>query len=95
MAKLLRFPGVQVKTGGLSRSTIWRLERDGLFPKRRLVTGKIVAWDEAEIDAWIRSRNQEFGPVPGRSLKDVEPKARSLDELWARAAAADRLKVNE
>ncbi len=77
MAKLLRFPGVKVKTGGLSRSTIWRLERDGLFPKRRLVSGRIVAWDETEIDDWIMSRNQEFGPVPGGSMKDVEPKVRS------------------
>ncbi len=77
MANLLRFPGVQVKTGGLSRTTIWRLERDGQFPKRRLITGKIVAWDEAEIDDWINSRSQEFGPAPSRSEKDVEPKAGS------------------
>lgn len=74
MAKLLRFRGVQVKTGGLSRTTIWRLERDGLFPKRRLLTGKIVAWDEDEIDDWIKSRIQEFGPAPSRHFKDVEAK---------------------
>jgi prophage regulatory protein len=77
MAKLLRFPGVQVKTGGLSRTTIWRLERDGLFPKRRLLTGKIVAWDEAEIDEWIKSRIQEVGPAPSRHFKDFERKADS------------------
>ena len=77
MAKLLRFPGVQVKTGGLSRTTIWRLERDGLFPKRRLLTGKIVAGDEAEIDDWITSRSQEFGPAPSRHFKDIEPKTSS------------------
>ncbi len=77
MPKLLRFPGVKVKTGGLSRTTIWRLERDGLFPKRRLLTGKIVAWDEAEIDDWINSRNQEFGPAPARGTKEVEVKTGS------------------
>ena len=77
MAKLLRFPGVQIKTGGLSRTTIWRLERDGLFPKRRLLTGKIVAWDEAEIDDWIKSRNQEFGPAPSRHFNTIEPKTGS------------------
>lgn len=71
MARLLRFHGVQAKTGGLSRTTIWRLERDGLFPKRRLLTGKIVGWDEAEIDEWIASRSQEFGPAPSRNIKDV------------------------
>ena len=77
MAKLLRFPGVQVKTGGLSRTTIWRLERDGQFPKRRLLTGKIVAWDEAEIDEWIKSRSQEFGPAPARGAKEMEVKTGS------------------
>jgi prophage regulatory protein len=77
MAQLLRFPGVQVKTGGLSRTTIWRLERDGLFPKRRLLTGKIVAWDEAEIDDWIKSRSQDFGPAPSRHYKDIERKTGS------------------
>jgi prophage regulatory protein len=70
MPKLLRFPGVQVKTGGLSRTTIWRLEREGLFPKRRLLTGKIVAWDETEVDEWIESRSKEFGPAPARSLRN-------------------------
>ena len=77
MPRLLRFPGVQVKTGGLSRTTIWRLERDGLFPRRRLVTGKIVAWDEAEVDEWIKSRSKEFGPVPSRTFKDVDAKTGS------------------
>jgi len=74
MAQLLRFPGVQAKTGGLSRTTIWRLERDGLFPKRRLLTGKIVAWDEGEIDEWIKSRSKEFGPAPARGNREAEVK---------------------
>jgi hypothetical protein len=47
------------------------MERDGLFPKRRLLTGKIVAWDEAEIDDWIASRSKEFGPAPSRNFKDI------------------------
>lgn len=74
MAKLLRLSCVQAKVGGLSRSTIWRLERNGLFPKRRLVTGKIVAWDESEIDEWIASRKREFGPVPLRNPARSEGK---------------------
>lgn len=58
MSKLIRLPEVQVKTGGLSRTTIWRLESAGCFPKRRIVSERIIAWDETEIDAWIRSRDQ-------------------------------------
>ena len=69
MAKLIRFPVVQARTGGLSRTTIWRLERKGAFPKRRLLTSRIVAWDEAEIDRWIESRNQQFGPPPGPAVQ--------------------------
>ena len=73
---ILRLPAVKSESG-LSRSTIWRLERNGLFPKRRLVTGKIVAWDESEIDEWIASRKQEFGPVPVRNLARSERKENS------------------
>ena len=35
--KLLRFPMVRERTG-LSRSTIWRLERCGDFPKHRRIS---------------------------------------------------------
>ena len=71
MSNLIRFPAVQVKTGDLSRSTIWRLERNGCFPKRRVVTFNTVAWDEAEIDAWIQSKNVGVGPAPGTRKSDT------------------------
>ena len=61
MSKLIRLSAVQERTGGLSRTTIWLLERDGLFPKRRVVSQKIIAWDETEIDDWIRSRYHGCG----------------------------------
>jgi len=41
---------------GLSRATIWRLEREGSFPKRRQVGPNSVAWLEHEIDEWIENR---------------------------------------
>jgi len=40
--KLLRFPAVRERTG-LSRSTIWRLEREGDFPKHRRISANAVA----------------------------------------------------
>ena len=61
MSKLIRLQAVQAIIGGLSRTTIWRLERDGRFPKRRMVSQRIIAWDETEIDEWIRSRDQGIG----------------------------------
>ncbi len=41
---------------GLSRTTIWRLERVGQFPRRRQVSTKAVRWNQSEIFDWIESR---------------------------------------
>ena len=41
---------------GVSRTTIWRLERAGKFPRRRQVSTKSVRWNQAEIEDWIESR---------------------------------------
>jgi len=53
--KLLRFPAVRDRTG-LSRSTIWRLERQGDFPKHRRISANVVAWVEDEVLNWIHSK---------------------------------------
>ncbi len=45
-----------VKKVGLSRVTIWRMEREGKFPKRRRITSGAVGWLEHEIDQWIEAR---------------------------------------
>src|ERR1019366_4406828 len=50
--KLLRFPAVRERTG-LSRSTIWRLERHGDFPQHRRISANVVAWVEEEVMIWI------------------------------------------
>ena len=53
--KLLRFPAVRERTG-LSRSTIWRLERLGSFPRHRRISANVVAWVEEEVTSWIHSK---------------------------------------
>ena len=53
--RLLRFGEVRQRTG-LSRSTIWRMERSGMFPKRVKVSVNVVAWREDEVGDWIRSK---------------------------------------
>lgn len=50
--KFLRFEAVRDRTG-LSRSTIWRLERRGEFPRHRRIAPNAVAWLEAEINDWM------------------------------------------
>ena len=53
---------------GLSRSTIWRLEREDHFPKHLRISMRAVAWRATEIQAWIDGRiaasNQRQGVEP-------------------------------
>ena len=53
--RLLRFPAIRERVG-LSRSTVWRLERRGEFPKHRRISANAVAWIDEEVMTWIRSR---------------------------------------
>lgn len=41
---------------GLSRSTRWRLEREGRFPKRRQISENAVGWLASELNDFIKSR---------------------------------------
>lgn len=45
----------------LSRSTIWRMERAGQFPKRRRLSVNKVAWWEPEIEEWLQNRQLSDG----------------------------------
>ncbi len=53
--KLLRIKQVMEATG-LSRMTLWRLEKAGDFPIRRRLGSNSAAWLESDIAAWIESR---------------------------------------
>ena len=55
--KLLRFPAVRERTG-LSRSTIWRLERRGEFPRHHRIAPNVVAWVDEEVTSWIELRTR-------------------------------------
>ena len=43
-------------SSGLSRTTRWRLEQEGKFPKRIQLSPNAVGWRLSEIKAWLRSR---------------------------------------
>lgn len=43
----------------LSDSTIYDLEKRGLFPKRFALTSRCVAWDYDEVIAWLQARKDE------------------------------------
>jgi len=53
--RVLRFEEVRSRVA-LSRTTVWRLERAGKFPKRRQLGENSVGWIEAEVDSWVKCR---------------------------------------
>lgn len=55
MQQLLRLPQVRERTG-LSRSTVYRLQENGEFPRSVALGPRSVAWVAREIDQWIEDR---------------------------------------
>lgn len=41
---------------GCSRQAIWRMEREGTFPKRTKIGTVSVGWLEHEVEAWLADR---------------------------------------
>ncbi len=90
-----RLPQVQTLTG-LSRSTIYRKEIGGTFPKRRRLGDNSVGWLTSEILDWIASTQQQQLAQPANACPIVatppawhsEPATTfvsSVDELQAKA----------
>lgn len=49
----VRFPTIKRVTGTGSRSTIWRLEKAGKFPKSTRITPRLTVWDASEVREWL------------------------------------------
>jgi prophage regulatory protein len=60
--RLLRTKQV-VELTGLSRMTIYRLEKSGAFPARRQLGSNSVAWLEEDVSAWVGSRPMPRHPA--------------------------------
>jgi predicted DNA-binding transcriptional regulator AlpA len=54
--RIIRAKEVQAMTG-LSRTTLWRLEREGEFPARVSLCAGSVGWRLKEVEDWIRTRD--------------------------------------
>jgi prophage regulatory protein len=59
--RFLTFKQVRDLTG-LSRSTIWRLERAGKFPRHHRISPNRVAWDQEAISRWMELTIQNIDP---------------------------------
>lgn len=55
--RILRWNEIREGTG-LSRSTVWRYERQGLFPRRIQLTARTVGWLEDEVTNWLSTRDR-------------------------------------
>jgi prophage regulatory protein len=42
----------------LSKSTVWRLEQQGRFPRRRRLGFRAVGWLASEVQEWMRATGQ-------------------------------------
>ena len=45
----------------VSRTTLWRMERAGLFPRHIQISPNRVGWMELDVDAWLEERKQTNG----------------------------------
>jgi prophage regulatory protein len=60
MEEVLRTREV-LKITKFSRSTLWRLERQGRFPRRRKLSDRAVGWFRSEVEGWLAERE----PISG------------------------------
>ena len=58
--RLLRLNEVQARCG-LSRSSLYRMMRDGSFPEPLKVGVRAVRWRESEIEAWLEALPRASG----------------------------------
>jgi prophage regulatory protein len=60
--RLISFGEVHHRTG-LSRTTIWRLEGEGEFPRSVRISRGRRAWREADVSAWIEAKLSTNGEL--------------------------------
>lgn len=62
MSKLVR-PAEVCERLDVSRTTLWRMVRDGHFPEPGKLSPNKIAWSEAVVSAWFAERFGEVVPA--------------------------------
>jgi prophage regulatory protein len=84
---------------GLSKSTWWRLEQEGLAPKRIAITERLVGWRRSELREWVaravaeatqRKRRELVRGKRGRFVKKGKARALRLRRPRTEAAVYER-----
>ncbi len=60
---------------GYSAMHIWRMEREGRFPRRLQLGPNAVGWLESEVDDWISARAAERDLEPAQEVPTSAPAA--------------------
>ena len=62
--RILREAEVRALTG-LSRTTLWRLEKEGSFPKRCKIARNAIGWLSDHINDWLEQKSQQAKAMEG------------------------------
>ena len=65
--RILRKRDVLLKIS-VSSTTLWRMQRAGIFPKSFPISRGLVGWRESDIDAWIDRRSKSRTALPVRPV---------------------------
>lgn len=92
--RYLRWKEVE-RTTGLSRTTAWRLQRKGDFPRPYVISPGRVGYLEAEVEAWRASRRQrcahdESRLDPSRAVTPGAGEEQSATQVRTDAASLSR-----
>ena len=79
----IRMPAVQGQVA-LSKSGIYDMIANGLFPAPHRLNARAVGWLQSEVTDWVIARSKEPPPVPAAP----RPVALKREERAKRAAAA-------
>ena len=59
--RIIRTPAVLAMIGNCSRSSVWRWEKAGEFPKRIKIGTRAMGWKLSDIKEWIETREKVDG----------------------------------
>lgn len=94
IGRYLRWKEVE-RSAGISRTTAWRLQRAGDFPRPYVISPGRVGYLEAEVDAWRTSRGHRgvaraARPTPLVAAPAARPPTAAQNDPAAASPAARR-----
>lgn len=79
---------------GISRTTAWRLQKTGDFPKPYVMSPGRVAYRESEVEAWKASRGHRAPPAVVQAAEARPPRAPATAATASDAPAAPSERPN-